>query len=239
VRRTKVLTRELPHRFVGEQLLRRPDVHDPSGIEHDRVARDALHDAEVLLDEQDGCELGDALQDARHLRDEQRREPLRRLVDEQEAVVVEERPRDRHHLLLAAREGAGELLSALLELREEVVDELVPRLLVTLGEPEVLVHREAGEDVAVFRDIADATADDLVRRRGRHVLARKRDPAAPVDEAHQRTQRGRLTDAVTTEERGDAAFGDVEVDALQDVRFAEIDVQIADRQERAHSASPR
>ena len=49
----------------------------------------------------------DALERGRDLGHEQRREPLRRLVDEQHRVVVQERPGDRDHLLLAARERAG------------------------------------------------------------------------------------------------------------------------------------
>ena len=56
-------------------------------------------------------------------------------------VVVEERPRDRDHLLLAARERAGPLGAAFAQLGEEVVDELVARVRAALGEPEVLRRR--------------------------------------------------------------------------------------------------
>ena len=131
VSRTNVL---MPHQLravrwtIGlsaSSSLRRADVHDAPGVEHDRVARDPLHDAEVLLDEQHGRQLRDALEHARDLGDEQRRETLRRLVDEQDAVVVQERACDRDHLLLAAGKRARELLAALLQLGEEVVDELV------------------------------------------------------------------------------------------------------------------
>ena len=45
------------HRLVREQLLRGPDVDDAAGVEHDRVACDALDDSEVLLDEQHRREL--------------------------------------------------------------------------------------------------------------------------------------------------------------------------------------
>jgi hypothetical protein len=77
---------------------------------------DPAHDAEVLLDEQHGRQLGEPLEHAGHVRDEGRREALRRLVDEQHTVVVQQRPRDRDHLLLPARERAGPLRPALLEL---------------------------------------------------------------------------------------------------------------------------
>ena len=88
------------------------------------------------------------------------REPLRRLVDEQHPVVVQQRARDRDHLLLPARQRAGALRRALLELREELVDEVVARLRVAFREAKVLRDGEAGEDVAVLRDVADAVLDD-------------------------------------------------------------------------------
>src|SRR5207244_13659758 len=108
-------------RLVREQLLRRAGVDDASGVEHDHVARDAPNDAQVLLDEQDCRQLRDALEHPRYLRDEQRRQALRRLVDEQETVAVEQRTRDRDHLLLAAGERACELAAALLQLGTEAV----------------------------------------------------------------------------------------------------------------------
>ena len=155
----------MDHRLVREQLLGRTDVDDAAGVEHHRVAGDALHNAEILLDEQHGRELRDTLEHAGHLGDEQRRETLGGLIDEQNAVVVQERTGDRDHLLLAAGERACELLSALLQLGKQVVDKLIPRLGVTLGEAEILVDREARENIAVLRDVADSASHDLVGRR--------------------------------------------------------------------------
>ena len=76
------------------------------------------------------------------------------------------------------------------------------------------------------------------------LLVAETDGAAPVDEPEDRAQRRRLADAVATEESGDAALGHVERHALQDVRLPEVDVQVADGEERpagdrAHSSSPR
>ena len=202
------------------------------------------HDAEVLLDEQHRRQLGEPLEHAGDVGDERGRETLRRLVDEQHAVVVQERARDRDHLLLAAGERSGALLPALLELREELVDEVVARLCVALGEAEVLCDREAGEDVAVLRHVADAAADDPMRRHAGELLVAEADGAAPVDEAEDRAQRRRLADAVASEQSRDAALRHVERHALQHVRLPEIDVQVADGEERpagdrAHSSSPR
>ena len=87
--------------------------------------RQPLQDGEVLLDEHDGRQLGDALEDVSDLADDARSEALRRLVDEQQGVAVEERAGDRDHLLLPARERSGALAATLAEDGEQVVDELV------------------------------------------------------------------------------------------------------------------
>ena len=112
---------------ASSELLRRPGVHDAALVEHDDVARDRRDDAEVLLDEQHGRQLATPLEHPRDLGDERRREALRRLVDEQHAVVVQQRAGDRDHLLLAAGERAGALPPRVPQLREELVDEVVAR----------------------------------------------------------------------------------------------------------------
>ena len=196
---------------------RRPDVHDAARVEHDRVAGDALHDAEVLLDEQHRRQLRDALEGERHLGHEQRRQPLRRLVDEQQAVVVEESTADREHLLLPARERSCRLLAPRPQLGKQVVDEVVARLGVALREAQVLVDRERGEDVAILGDVSDAESDDPVRAHARDVVARQLERAPALDEPHQGAQGRRLADAVAAEQRRHAAVRDVERDALQDV----------------------
>ncbi len=207
---------------------------DAALVEHDHVPRERLDDAEVLLDEQDRLRLAHALERPRDLRDEERREALRRLVDEQDAVVVEQRPGDRDHLLLAARERPRALRRPLRELGEEVVDEVVPRRAVAHREAEVLLDGEPGEDVAVLGHVADAAADDPVRRQPPDLLAGERDAPLRRHEPHQRAQRRRLADAVPPEQRGDAARLDVERDALEHVRLAQVDVQVADLEQRRH-----
>ena len=86
-----------------------PGVDDPAAVEDDDVACEALHHRQVLLDEQDRGQLGGTLEHRGDLGHEERREALRRLVDEEHLVPVQERPRDRDHLLLAARERPGAL----------------------------------------------------------------------------------------------------------------------------------
>ena len=99
----------------------------PPVVSTTACSRDAPDDAEVLLDEEHRRVLADALERLRHVRYEHRREALRRLVDEEDAVLVQERAGDRDHLLLPPGERAGELPAALLQLREKRVDEVVAR----------------------------------------------------------------------------------------------------------------
>ena len=62
------------------------------------------------------------LDDLEDLGDELRCEPERRLVEHQELRVGHQRPADREHLLLAAREVSRPLPTTLLEARKVFVD---------------------------------------------------------------------------------------------------------------------
>src|SRR5439155_26980027 len=89
--------------------------------------------------------------------------PRRGLVHQQEPRPGHERAADGEHLLLAAREGAPELMLALGEPREERVDALEVlgqlaggRLLAREGSHgQVLPHRHAGEDPPRLGDERD------------------------------------------------------------------------------------
>ena len=104
------------------------------------------------------------------------REALRRLVDEEQPVLVHERARERDHLLLAAREGAGLLLGALDELGEELGDDRAVGGAAALGEPQVLLDRELAEDLAVLRHVGDALLHDAVGQQLVDARARRRSP---------------------------------------------------------------
>src|SRR5207253_9557885 len=89
-----------------------------------------------------------------------------------------------------------------------------------------------------------AAADDAMGRHACELLVAEADRAASVDETEDRTQRRRLPNAVASEQSRDAALRNVERHALEHVRLPEIDVQVADGEERlgrdrAHSSSPR
>ena len=67
------------------------------------------------------------------------------------------------HLLLAAREGAGALGAASVDVGEQPLDELAARALVALCEPQVLGDGERAEDLAILGHVADAALHDAVR----------------------------------------------------------------------------
>ena len=169
-------------------------------------------------------------------------ETFRRLVDQEQRVVVQERPRDRDHLLLAAGERAGTLAPAFPELGEELVDKVIASVAAAHGEAKVLFDGQAGEDVPILWDVSDAAPHDRMRWQPGCVLAVDLDrPARTWHESQERPQRRRLADPVPAKERGHAALLDRERDSLQHMRFTEIDVQILDLEGRgaAHRGSPR
>ena len=109
-----------------------------------------------------------------------------------------------------------------LQLGEELVDEVVARLAVALGQPQVLGRRSARRR---RRDPRGRT-----RRRARTIAcvgSRVTSSPASVTTPRERgtrpsmrAQRRRLADAVAAEQRRDAALGNVERDPLQDVGLA-------------------
>ena len=175
---------------------------------------------------------------------DERRESFGRFVDEQDPVVaVQQRTGERHHLLLPARERPGFLRRALLELRKQFVHEIVPqRRPGALGEPQVFLDGQPGEHVAIFGDVRDAAAHDLVHGELRRFGALEHDAPRARHESEDPAQRRRLADAVAPEQPGDPARAHVERDALENVGLRQVDVEIAHREQRcgrAHSGSPR
>ena len=203
---------------VVEDLAGDAGVDDAAAADHDRAVGEPADDLEVLLDEQDRDDLGRLEQRVGDLGDDLRREALRGLVDEEELVVVQERPRDRDHLLLPARERAGHLVAALHEVGEQRVDELAARVALPLGEGEVLGDGELREDLAVFGHVADAALDDPVGRRGRR-CARRRACTSP--RRWMRPRMPRSVEVLPTPLRPSTAVmpvaGTVERDVLDDL----------------------
>ncbi len=104
---------------------RRPREDDPAGAEDVRSVRERDGSQAVLLDEQDGDpfapDLVDRLEDAV---DQLRREPERRLVEQEQARTCDQRTRDRELLLLPAREDVRRRAERAPQHRESVQDVL-------------------------------------------------------------------------------------------------------------------
>ena len=93
---------------------------------------------------------------AQQLLDDDRRQALGRLVEQQQLRVEHQRAGDRQHLLLAARELVAEVGAALGEAREHLVDPRDgPRPRPRDG-GQVLLDGQRLEDVALLRHPADA-----------------------------------------------------------------------------------
>src|SRR5207245_3081280 len=118
-----------------------------------------------------------------------------------------ERPPDREHLLLAAREGAGYLSQALGQPWKQSEDPLeiganagvAPEI---GAHHEILANRQAIEDPAALRYVGDAARDDRVRRHVEERFVLERDGAAGRGEGPgARLGRGRLAGAGVAEDR--------------------------------------
>src|SRR6266540_3995279 len=144
-------------RAVGE-LGRRSFEHDPALDHHRRPAADLERHDRVLLDEEQrrpGCDLGEGGEERPC---DLRRQPERRLVEQQQPRPGHERTADRDHLLLAPRERPADPSPDRSEGREEVVD-LVDAVAIRAAatgrgaDEQVLVHAERREDAPAFRDV--------------------------------------------------------------------------------------
>src|SRR5256712_7141980 len=130
-----------------------------------RAVREPPGELHVLLGQENrepaALEGRDVLRERAH---DYRREALRRFVQQEEPRAGHQRPRDRQHLLLAAREARAALAAELPELRGEPEDALDrPPAAGPLADPPVPDHPEGAEEPPVLRHQADGQARDLLR----------------------------------------------------------------------------
>jgi hypothetical protein len=217
---------------IGGKPRRIDDAVD-AAVDHDRdIARDCGSDADILLDHEHGhvAVLAEPQQHLLDLCHDDGREPLGRLVHDQQMRIGEQRARDREHLLLAAGELAAAMVLALGETREGVVDALDGPGAGShaAGEAQMLVDAERAPETAALRHIADAEAGDVGRRAPCDVLAADADrSAAHAHQTHDRLAQRGLAHAVAADD-GEHAALQGEVDALERVRVAVVDVEAAD-----------
>src|SRR6266850_4936957 len=161
------------------------ELGDRSAFEHDLAVHDdvaAVGDAnrlvEILLGHQhrEAVALLELLDLGDGMRDQDRREPHRGLVHQQQAGRGHQRAADRQHLLLAARERAGELAPALrqdgknLERKGKIPADVGARRLAESAEQEVLLDAEPGKQAPPLGHHGDAQVDDLLRRETRQIV---------------------------------------------------------------------
>src|SRR5499433_1448490 len=135
------------------------------------VVRDGERLMHVLLDQKhrDAARI-DLPDDIEILLDQDRGEPERGLVHQQELGGAHQPAADGDHRLLAARHGAGDLRAALAQSGEQAIDVLDARAR----------HRldgQLGKDLAAFRDAGDAGGDHPVGRQSRDLAAVEQDAA--------------------------------------------------------------
>src|SRR5690606_19116182 len=121
----------------------------------------------VLLDQKHGHAIPAQLfDDVEDLLDDDRRKAQRGFVEQQQPGFAHLRAADGEHLLFAAAHGAGALVEAFLQAREQV-QHLVQLLLVILLAAEETAHGQvfldgqAGEHAAAFGHYRDALAHDV------------------------------------------------------------------------------
>ena len=151
---------------------------------------EALHD--VLLDQQDRNAVGiDAPNQREQFLDQQRRQAERRLVENHQLGFGHQAAADGEHLLLAARQRAGALRTALAQAREDRKHALAVLRAARAGAPvaaeiEILAHREIGEDAPALRHMDKSARDDrgrlLTRRRRRRRSGSRRACARTMPE---------------------------------------------------------
>ena len=174
--------------------------------------------AGVLLDEEHtdppGGERGDHFEYFRH---DQGCQSERRLVEQQEPRVTHQRPGDRKHLLLTAREGAAELVHPLAKHGKQAADlvdvtgEFGPVSLREAAKLQVLADGESRKDAAAFWSVADPEPHHLVGLHGRQRRTGETDrPATARYDTRDRHQQGRLAGAIGTDQRHQFAVFDVE-----------------------------
>ena len=228
----------MQHVHLAFQLGSAEALDDLAMLHHVELVRKRRRETEILLHHDDGeALLAQHPHGARQGLHDHRRKAFGDLVEQQQARACAQDASDREHLLLAAGEPRARAVAALVEVGKKLVD-LVDRHAARhqfRRQLEVLLAREAREDAALFRTVADAAARDLVRRHPDRLHAIDEDGSgAPAYQSEDRLQRRGAPGAVAAEQGHHLALADGQVDAVQDVRFAVVGVNARQTQELVH-----
>ena len=172
-------------------------MRDPAPLQDHGRVRQRERELRVLLHQNDGGPLvsGHASDRARHLLGDDRREPLERLIEQEQRPVGHQCPRDGKHLLLAAREVSAHTVAPRHERRKEIVDGPQIPSARPGGDRQVLLDREGGEDLALLRHPTQSSEGAAVgRRRGDLGAAPHDRAAADIRVAHDGQEKGGLAE---------------------------------------------
>src|SRR5690606_35030799 len=175
----------LPNLGIPLELVGHPLQHQPARLQHIASLGHMEGQAGVLLHQEDGHPLPvDGLDGAEDLHHQLGSEAEGWLIQEQEPGRGHESPADGQHLLLSAREGAGQLVPPLLQPGEELVHP-VPPLGKGVAVPppgvaaqvQVLLAGEGGQDLPSFGHVRHPPLHQRVGGEPGHLLSAQPDLA--------------------------------------------------------------
>ena len=196
---------------------------------------------QVLLHQQDRQPAPLELRDhPPHLAHQQRRQAFGRLVHQQQVGIGHERPADRQHLLLAARELVGAIGRPLAQPRKQSIHLLeAPPPGAAAGHLEVLPHAQRREDAPALRHQRHAQLDHAERGQAADLGVLVADAAlARRGEAHDGADQRGLAHPVAAQDGQHLARLHPQRDALQHVALAVVGVDALHLKRQGRSPSP-
>ncbi len=185
-----------------------------------RQAEGLLH---ALLDQDQGLSLipHHVVDGRTELFDNDRRQPLQRLIEQEQLRVEHQRPSDRQHLLLASGELIAEVFAAGLQARKQRVDPGQVPLAGKRGDRQVLLDRQRGEDFPLLGDPSEPGPGAAVGGHSLQVLPAPED-GSPVEPGmpHDRQQQGAFADPVSSQQGKAFTFLHGQGAVIQDSRLA-------------------
>ena len=200
---------------------------------------------EVLFHQQDGKALRFKAADrVADLLDDDRSEPFGGLVEQKKPRSSAQNSGNCQHLLLATGEFCSLTRQAFAQIGKQRENSLE---IEAAGahyrrQQQILLHVEAGKNSALLRTKSNARFGNHVRGtpdQFRAFVAHR--TGAALDDAHDRLERRRFTDAVAAEQSHDFAGANLEIGAMQDMGLAVPGLQVLYRKERGrlrHGRSP-
>src|SRR3981081_24441 len=220
---------------VGLELGIGEPIDDATVLHHVIAIRDRRSEAKVLLDQEYGeallLEHADGLAD---LLNDDGRQTLGGLVEEQEPGARAQDPAYGQHLLFPARKLRSLTGQAFLEVGKQLED---PWKVEAAGahpgrQQKVFFDAEACENAALLGTQRNAQPRNPIAGQADEFLALvAHRPGALADDAHDRFQRRGLAGAVATEQRHHLAWKNLERGAVQDMGFAVPGLQLFDREQ--------